>query len=194
MINSPRLPIILLFALLSAVSAGCSASAGPAEREYREAVTPKAYIDDNSVDGPAYYGDYRQRYGLGSGFDPSGWSEAEIQAASYIHGPKIYFHFDSAALSDEAKAVLRQKAARIKAFPQLHILIAGHSDERGSDAYNLRLGERRAQAARDYLIGQGVPAAQLGTVSYGKRFPAAPGNGERSWSQNRRDEFMVSKP
>lgn len=205
MINSPRLLIILLSALLI-VSAGCSASASdpgsgsPAEaREYARPVTPKAYIDDYGTDekaprASAYYGGYHERYGLGAGFDASGWSPDEIRAASFIHASNIYFHFDSFALTGDAKEVLRQKAARMKAFPQLHALVAGHSDERGSDDYNLRLGERRAKAVRDYLVSLGVPASQLETVSFGKRFPVSLGSDEKAWSQNRRDEFMVSKP
>ena len=208
MIYSPRLLIILLLALLT-VSAGCSASSAgnsgpgsgsPAEaKEYAGAITPKAYIDDTGADAKmpreaAYYGGYHERQGLGSRLDATRWSQGELEAASFIHSAKIYFHFDSATLTADAKDVLRQKAARMKAFPQLHVLVAGHSDERGSDDYNMRLGARRAKAAYDYLISQGVPAARLESTSFGKRFPVASGNDEKSWSLNRRDEFMVSKP
>lgn len=200
MFNGPRLLLVLLIALLG-VSAGCSASAdnagpdaGVEAKERPRAVTPKAYGENEAAGPPAYYGGYYDRFGLGASFDPSGWESAELEAASFIHGAKVYFYFDSAALTADAKAVLQQKAARLKDFPQLSLLIAGHSDERGSDDYNLRLGERRAKAACDYLIGLGVPAAQLGTVSYGKHYPAATGSNEKSWSENRRDEFMVFKP
>ena len=202
MINSPRLPLILLIALLT-VSAGCSASSDNARVEAKEypAVTPKPYLDDDSAErtaprgweDAAYYGAYHERYGLGTSFDASGWSSDELKAASFIHASNIYFHFDSATLTGDAKEVLRQKAARMKAYPHLHALIAGHSDERGSDDYNMRLGERRAKAAYDYLVSLGVPAGQLGTVSFGKRFPISLGNDDSAWSQNRRDEFMISK-
>lgn len=203
MINSPRLPLILLIALLT-VGAGCSSDPSPgAEVDSKNypAITPKPYMDDDSAQntaqrapqGPAYYGPYHERYGLGTSFDASGWSAEELKAASFIHGSNIYFHFDSAELTKSAKEVLGQKAARIKAYPNLHTLIAGHSDERGSDDYNMRLGERRAKAAYDYLVSLGVPAQQLGTVSFGKRFPMSLGNDDSAWSQNRRDEFMVSK-
>lgn len=207
--NSPRLSIILLFALLL-VSAGCSASnagsGAPAEPKlYVKPVTPKAHADDSGADAktqadartprePAYYGGYYDRYGLGSSFDSSRWSQDEINAASFIHAANVYFHFDSSTLTEESKEVLRQKAARLKAFPQLHTLIAGHSDDRGSDDYNMRLGARRAKAVYDYMLSQGVPSTQLDTISYGKRFPVAKGSDEQAWGLNRRDEFMVSKP
>lgn len=208
MIDSPRLLFVLLIALLG-VGAGCSSAGEGAEpekpraeaKEYPEPITPKAYGENEAAEsgqpragGRAYYGGYHERFGLGASFDADGWEEGEIKAASFIHAAGVYFHFDSAALSADAKAVLRQKAERLKAFPQLSVLIAGHSDERGSDEYNLALGEKRAKAAYAYMVGLGVPAAQLDTISYGKRYPVAGGTGEKSWSQNRRDEFMVFKP
>lgn len=203
--NSPRLLAILALAILM-VSAGCSASCPPGQarltgQERQYPITPKPYIDDKPpleggrpVSGSdSYYGGYYER-GVGTRFDASRWSPDELKAASFIHASNIYFHFDSSALTQDARAVLSQKAARIKAFPQLHVVIGGHSDERGSDEYNMRLGERRAKAAYNYLIQLGVPSRQLATQSFGKRFPVATGGGETSWSQNRRDEFLVSKP
>lgn len=195
MIRSPRLPAILLFALLT-VSAGCSANNAVGFREH-PAVTPKAHLDDNGAESApretAYYGGYHERFGLGAPFDSGAWSEDELRAASFIHASNIYFHFDSAVLTEGAKEVLRQNAVRMKAFPQLHTLIAGHSDERGSDEYNMRLGKRRARSAYNYLISLGVPSSQLATVSFGKRFPAVQGSNEDAWSRNRRNEFMVSR-
>lgn len=192
---------ILVLSLLT-ISAGCSASnPEPLDAQHRYGpVTPKAYIDDNSAEpaarrtGEAYYGGYYEKRGLGVQFDASGWTADELKAASFIHASNIYFHFDSAALTSDAKTVLGQKASRLKAFPQLCILIGGHSDERGSEDYNQRLGERRAKAAYDYLVSLGVSARQLNTKSFGKKYPFAIGNDESSWSQNRRDEFLVSKP
>lgn len=175
-----------------------------APRAYADTtVTPKAHTDDtataqssakNSPYASSYYGGYYERHGIGKSFDASRWSEAELQAASFLHASNIYFYFDSSALTSDAKAVLRQKAERLKAFPQLYVLIAGHSDERGTDKYNIDLGERRAKAAYNYLVSLGVPATQLSTTSFGKRFPAVSGQNEEAWSKNRRDEFLVAKP
>lgn len=75
--------------------------------------------------------------------------------------------------------------------PTVKIQIEGHCDERGSDAYNLALGERRAKAALQYLVTLGIPDKRLSVISYGKEKPADPGHDETSWSKNRRDEFVI---
>ncbi|MDL2307542.1 OmpA family protein [Desulfovibrio sp. OttesenSCG-928-C06] len=123
----------------------------------------------------------------------AGWSEPEKQAAGFINSAPVYFHYDSAALTPQAQAVLRQKAERIKAFPQLRVTVAGHCDERGTDSYNYALGQRRAKAALDYLVKLGVSRDQLETISYGKSRPVVAGQGEGVWSLNRRDEFNITK-
>jgi peptidoglycan-associated lipoprotein len=123
----------------------------------------------------------------------SGWTLAEKQAATFIHAAPIFFYYDSAALTEQAKQVLGQKAEKIKAFPQFKVIIAGHCDERGTEAYNYALGGRRARAALDYLVGLGVPRGQLDSVSYGKSNPKISGKSEEELSQNRRDDFHVSK-
>jgi peptidoglycan-associated lipoprotein len=105
---------------------------------------------------------------------------------------KIYFNFDSAALSDEARHAL-QKDAELISKNNLKIRIEGNCDERGADDYNMALGERRAKAARDYLVNLGVPGDHLSTISYGEEKPAEPGHDEASWAKNRRDEFVIVK-
>ena len=122
-----------------------------------------------------------------------GWSSAEIETAKFLYSAPIYFYYDSAALTNDAKAVLKQKAERLKSFTQFKMTIAGHCDERGTDEYNLNLGTRRAKATFDYLRSLGVISLQLETVSYGNRNPAVPGAGENAWSQNRRCEFIINK-
>ena len=90
--------------------------------------------------------------------------------------------------------MLTQKAAIVKQFPRLRVLIEGHTDERGTEEYNLALGERRARAAYEFLLNLGVNANQLDMISMGKLHPAKEGSGESVWAMNRRDEFKVSKP
>lgn len=104
---------------------------------------------------------------------------------------RIYFMFDSAQLLEPAKEQLRGNAAWIKGNPGLHVQIEGHCDERGTADYNYALGQRRADAARSYLISQGVEPERLHTISYGADRPADGGNNEMAWARNRRDQFLV---
>jgi peptidoglycan-associated lipoprotein len=105
---------------------------------------------------------------------------------------KIYFDFDAFKLSDQARATLVKNATELlKKAPAAKVRIEGNCDERGSDEYNLALGERRAKAAQQYLVTLGVPENNLSVISYGKEKPADPGHDETAWSKNRRDEFVV---
>ncbi len=88
----------------------------------------------------------------------------------------IYFDFDSSSLRPDAIATLQKNAEKIKQVPGVIIQLAGHCDERGTQEYNLALGERRALAVRDYLIKLGIPGERLVTISYGEEFPADPGH------------------
>ena len=104
----------------------------------------------------------------------------------------VFFLYDSDTLDDEARKVLSENATVLKANPGWTITVEGHCDERGTAEYNLALGDRRALAARDYLVSLGVPADRLSTVSYGKEFPFDAGHTESSWSQNRRAHFLLT--
>jgi peptidoglycan-associated lipoprotein len=106
---------------------------------------------------------------------------------------KIYFNFDSATLSDEARANLSKNAALLAKQPSVKLQIEGNCDERGSDEYNLALGERRAKAARDYLVNLGVAPERLSVISYGEEKPVDQGHDEAAWAKNRRDEFVIIK-
>ncbi|MDX9708000.1 MAG: peptidoglycan-associated lipoprotein Pal [Trichloromonas sp.] len=101
----------------------------------------------------------------------------------------INFEFDSYVLSEGSKAILQQNAQWMKANPNANIVIEGHCDERGSDEYNMALGENRARAARNYLVSLGVAPESLSIVSYGEEKPVAFGSNEAAWAQNRRAEF-----
>lgn len=107
-------------------------------------------------------------------------------------GNTVYFDYDSSALSGNAQGTLLRQAGFLNANPALTITIEGHCDERGTREYNLALGERRATAARDYLLAQGVDPARIRVISYGKERPVASGSTEQSWSKNRRAATVLN--
>ena len=106
-------------------------------------------------------------------------------------GDTVFFDYDSSALSDDAKATLAAQAAFLAANPSITIVIEGHCDERGTREYNLALGERRASASRDYLVAQGVNAARIKTISYGKERPSFIGSNPYAYSKNRRSVSII---
>ena len=105
----------------------------------------------------------------------------------------IRFEYDSAALTDEARATLEKHALWLQGQRDVQVTVEGHCDERGTVDYNLALGEQRARAARDYLVSLGVAAGRLRAVSYGKERPLDPGSGEAAWAKNRRGHFAVTR-
>ncbi|AGW14890.1 peptidoglycan-associated lipoprotein Pal [Megalodesulfovibrio gigas] len=128
----------------------------------------------------------------GGGYDPALDAARSLsESERVILDEKVYFAFDSYELNAAAQAVLQRKAQLIRSKPTLKVLIEGHCDERGTQEYNIALGNRRAQASQRYLLNMGVPAMQLETISYGEERPAAVGHNENAWAQNRRDEFKA---
>jgi peptidoglycan-associated lipoprotein len=105
---------------------------------------------------------------------------------------RIYFRYNSAALTDQAPPVLTGMVAYLRTNPGLSVTVQGHCDERGTEAYNMKLGAQRAESVKQYLVDQGIPAHRLATISYGKSRPVALGHDEASWAQNRRAEFEVN--
>ncbi|MGD8922055.1 MAG: peptidoglycan-associated lipoprotein Pal, partial [Candidatus Zixiibacteriota bacterium] len=103
----------------------------------------------------------------------------------------IYFDFDKFNLRPDAKADLDKNYEILQEYPNVMVQIQGHCDERGTVEYNLALGEKRASAAKDYLVGMGINPDRLSTISYGEERPANPGHNEAAWAQNRRDEFKI---
>lgn len=100
-------------------------------------------------------------------------------------GDRVFFAFDQTNLSSDAQATLDRQAAWLARYPQVTIQLAGNCDERGTEEYNLALGQRRANAARDYLVARGVNSARISTISYGKERPVAAGSDEQAYAQNR---------
>jgi peptidoglycan-associated lipoprotein len=140
--------------------------------------------------------------GGGGTLDDARWrelgitSESEkkefLQKAEAFENEDIYFDYDAYVLSPPAKKVLDKKVEFLKRYPKAKVTIEGHCDERGTTEYNLALGERRANAAQQYVIAAGAGKQNLGTVSYGKERPATSGHDETSWAKNRRAHFAMT--
>jgi len=103
----------------------------------------------------------------------------------------IYFDFDQFTLSADARRTLADNAEYLKANSGIQVVVEGHCDERGSDEYNLALGESRALAAKNYLVSLGISAKRLSVISYGEEKPAVMGSNEDAWAKNRRSEFKA---
>ena len=103
----------------------------------------------------------------------------------------VYFEFDSSALLPEAQDVLKRKAEWLRANPDASIIVEGHCDERGTNEYNLALGDRRAESAKGFLADLGISGFRLTTVSYGEERPVDSGSNEESWAKNRRAHFVI---
>ena len=108
-------------------------------------------------------------------------------------GDRVFYATDSSTLTTEARATLDKQAAWLKKYSAVKVTIEGHCDERGTREFNLALGERRATAAKNYLVAAGIPASRVSTISYGKERPAVVGNTEAAWSQNRRAVTVVTQ-
>jgi peptidoglycan-associated lipoprotein len=119
-------------------------------------------------------------------------SEAAAQAArDRFVNENVQFEFDSAALTSDAQRILNEKAAYLRANQNLKVTIEGHCDERGTAAYNLALGERRAESARTFLLNLGIEGGRMMVISYGEERPLDEGRNEASWARNRRAQFVI---
>jgi peptidoglycan-associated lipoprotein len=122
-------------------------------------------------------------------------AEREAMAAARVTlATPIYFSYDESALTSDARRALDAKLPLLRNAPAFRLRIGGHADERGSDEYNLALGQRRASTVKQYLVDQGVQASQLETVSYGEERPVCSAEVESCWSRNRRAEFEILEP
>ncbi len=124
---------------------------------------------------------------------PSGGNSASAITAAVTAelGTMIHFDLDKDLIKDEDKPILDAKAAIMKANPALRIRISGHADDRGSDEYNLVLGNKRSLAAKRYLEGKGIDGSRIDVTSFGEERPIDPADNEAAWAKNRRDEFEI---
>jgi peptidoglycan-associated lipoprotein len=165
--NVRLIPILL--ATLLAFAVGCASTPEPAE-ETTEGVDSE--FDDAASRTPE-----------------SNVVDTDVANRSFKIAP-VYFDFDKYEIRSEFESILRSAAKSLK-NSRATIVIEGHTDERGSDDYNIALGERRAGAVRKYLYNLGVPMGQMSIVSYGEARPAVSGTGETAWQLNRRAQFRV---
>ncbi len=177
---------LMVFALLAAAACG---GKKPAE-------TPAPAPAPAPIDSTAIKARMRQDSINAAEARARAAAEAAARAAAQLQAQltaeltaTIHFDYDKSDIKPEDQANLDRKAAILKANPGLSIQIAGNCDNRGSDEYNLALGNRRAAAAQRYLINQGVSASQITIVSYGEERPVNPGNDEAAWAENRNDQF-----
>lgn len=171
-----RLTLLTVTALALGLAVGCSRKQPPATDDRPRAEPPPT--TDNAADA-----------------DAAARAEEEARLArEAAYGSiqdMIFFDFDRSDLREDARQTLQAKAEALRQFPDIRVRIEGHADERGTVEYNLALGERRADAARTYLIDLGIDSDRMTTISYGEERPAVDGHNEAAWSQNRRDEFVI---
>ena len=176
---SVLLKTTFLLALVATLSAGCKRTKPGAGAEFDDTVNPGgelAWTGDMPLSG-------------GSLLDPSLYEPVATPAGVY----PVYFRYNESAIPAGELSKVDAVAALLQQSGQLYVLVEGNCDERGTNEYNMSLGEFRAQAVRERLAAAGVSAERVQTVSYGEEKPAAFGHDEASWAQNRRAEFGFFK-
>ena len=163
--------MVALSASILIALAGCSRNRPPAD-----VPDPGGYTDPNGSSGGGSSG--------GVSTTPVPGSQGDFVAS--VTNDKIYFDTDAFNIDENDRAVLQSQAQWLARYPNVRVMIEGHADERGTREYNIALGERRANAARNYLATLGVNAARIGVISYGKDRPIALGSDDSSYAQNRR--------
>jgi peptidoglycan-associated lipoprotein len=124
--------------------------------------------------------------------EPEVKPEPEVVKVKETDFKIVYFDFDKYNLVDSAKSALEHNAQILKSNPSVMVKIEGNCDERGTEEYNLSLGDKRAVSAKNYLVSLGIEGSRLQTISYGKSRPAVQGHNEAAWAKNRRDEFRIT--
>jgi peptidoglycan-associated lipoprotein len=127
--------------------------------------------------------------GAGAGAGPRPGSQEDLVANV---GDRVFFDTDRSNIRADQRATLERQSAWMGRFPQVQVMVEGHADERGTREYNIALSARRATAAREYLISQGVAANRISSIAYGKERPAALCDAEQCWSQNRRAVTVIT--
>jgi peptidoglycan-associated lipoprotein len=175
---------LLAIALLTVSVAACS-STDDAATDGAVTVGERTDGGVGGVDGSGMGG-----AGMGGAVDGSVVPGSQQDLATNV-GDRVFFAYDSHDLAPEATDTLNRQAEWLNRYPNVNITIEGHSDERGTREYNIALGDRRANAVKNYLVSQGIPASRINTISYGKERPAVVGSDAQSWAQNRRGVTTV---
>jgi peptidoglycan-associated lipoprotein len=174
---------VLAGLMVLAVAAGCSSKTKPAPEAAAVAPPPAAVATTDLGQKPAALGVDSQPVQSGP--------VADLQEVAGLS--RIHFAYNEFTLDEPGRVTLEQNAVYLRKNAGLKIVIEGHCDERGSDEYNLALGERRAIAARNYLVSLGIAAERLTAISYGEEQPLVKAANEEAWAQNRRAEFKVAR-
>ncbi len=185
----PRLRLWTVLALTLVVVVGCAKKAPQTQPEVsaNPVVTPAPPTDVNSNPRPAVSDQLAN--------DPLKDPDlAKLNRYVWDNGllGDVYFDFDKSELREDARERLARNAEWLRSHPEFEVTLEGHCDERGTNEYNLALGERRAAAARDYIVSLGVPANRLRTITYGEERPQCTASDESCWAKNRRAHFLVS--
>lgn len=180
-----RFRMVLLIAGLALVVAGCSGQEPPDTEPEDTAPTVEAPDEEPERDTePPEAGDWEEREPARNVLTPEQINQMQILRT-------IHFDYDRSEIRTDQRPVLQQNAQWLREHPGVTILVEGHCDERGTREYNQALGERRANAARQYLISLGVESDRIQVISYGEERPTAQGSNEEAWAQNRRAEFRA---
>ena len=191
---------ICLLALISILSMGLLAGCGKKPvRGVEEAVLPTEQIGELAT-GPGEGMPGIAEVGMGEtvitdemAVTTTGFGETISEGRTSAPMHPIYFDFDRFNIRDDMKPVMEENALFLLDHPEFMIEIQGNCDDRGTNEYNLALGERRAKGAQAYLVNLGVNPDRIGTVSFGEERPLDPGQNEDAWAKNRRDDFIIIK-
>lgn len=165
---------------LAAIAAGLALTAGCAKKAPEQLPPPPMESTPQAPTGET-------TGTVGQGVVPGSRADFMQKVAS----DRVHFVTDSYSIDGEARSILDTQAAWLQANPSVNVTIEGHADERGTREYNLALGDRRANAAKNYLAGKGIAASRMTTISWGKERPEALGSDESAWAQNRRAVTVV---
>jgi len=185
--NGTRLFLVIL--LIFAVNA-CAKKTIPTKQEFPTEST--IGTTETTSTGAGGIGGINDGQWRELGLNSAAERQEFMKRAQTFENDDVYFAYDAYVLSDEARSVLNKKVEFLKRYPKAKVTIEGHCDQRGTNEYNLALGERRATSAYHYLLNSGVQAAQLSMISYGEERPLATGQDEASWAKNRRDHFVLN--
>ena len=171
---------------IAAVAAALALTAGCGKKAPKEIPPPP--VGAEGADADASTGDP----GAGVGTEVLPGSRGDfLQSVGGIGGDRVFFETDSYSIDDEDRRTLDAHAAWLQRNPNVRVTIEGHADERGTREYNLALGDRRANAAKNYLQSRGIASSRMNVISWGKERPEALGSDESAWAQNRRAVTVV---
>ena len=173
---------------LVAVMAACGGSAPEPEPEPE----PEPQVEEPTVDEAAERARREAEAQRRREEEERRRAEAERNRVLAGIAERVHFDFDKSDIRSDAAEVLQRKVTVLREYPGVELRIEGHCDERGSNEYNLALGQRRAEAVRRYLVSYGVDVGRFATISYGEERPTDRASNEEAWAQNRRAEFRVT--